>query len=786
MTEYNMNAYKMIVAFCLVIGSLGCLPAASVAEAKGEIDLCEKIYLHIDKAFYMPGEIVWFKAYVVDASTGKPIDVSRVVYVEVVDPRGEPALQAKVPVGASETNSGSLYIPPDISTGRYRLVAYTALMESEGPESFFTAYIDIVNPLQETAFAASADLPDVLQFFPESGQMLDGVGTHMGFKLLDGRGNGRAFEATVFEQDTIEVARIRGNRFGMGRFPFTPRKGVAYTVRLTSGTASDANLQVTFPAIVDDGYLFNMQRSSGNAFQVCFLGTSQHVNKSLTLLARSHAGFRQRWTIRLDAQGQTALQVGLEELPAGVVCFTLFDPDGRPVAERLVFKPGDLQVPLRMTVGQPVVSHREQVNISVQVPEVLLADSLDASAAVFKVDALQRVPNAQLGAYLHLQAEVKGHIEDIAYYFSSDADVVQDDLDLLLLTQAWRKINPPDTPKIPEYKSHLVSIRFSEQRSGQPIRNEMAFLSVPSTNGATYTAVTDSNGVAAFSVRKIYGTKQIIARLASSPSGAYDAEVLSPYADRHENLAVSGVLPDEYLSSDLHARSIEAQATHVYHRRERGRYQPVDEFLLPFYGRGDVTYRLDDYTRFVLMEEVLREYVTEVSVRRNRDEYGLRVLDADNNVYFQGDPLILLDGIPLVHANEIMGYDPLKVEKIDVVTGKYYYGTGVYDGIVSLSTYGHRLDGFELDEQMKVFTYDGLQYEREFYVPPYGDGMESNARLPDFRNVLLWTPRLVFDETGVASLQVVTSDLSGRFAVVVQGVDKEGRTVYHVDYFDVN
>ncbi len=786
MTAYNMNAYKIVVAFCLVIGSLGHLPAASVAEAKADMELREKIYLHVDKAFYMPGEIVWVKAYVLDARTHQPVDVSHVVYVEVMSPSGGRALQAKIPVGAHETNSGSLYIPPDIPTGRYRVVAYTALMANQGSESFFRTYIDIVNPLQETSFAPEADRPDVLQFFPESGQLLDGVSTQMGFKLVDSRGKGRAFEAAVFVQDTIEVARIRGNRFGMGKFPFIPQKDAEYTVRLTEGARGGAGLSVTFPPVVDDGYLFNMQRNSSKGFHVRFSATSQHVNRRLTLLARSHAGLSRSWTVPMDAQGRAALHIGMEELPVGLLCFTLFDSEGQPVAERLAFKPGTLQIPLRTAVSKPMASHRMQVDISVQVPESLLADSPDFSAAVFNVDALQRVPNAHIGAYLQLQDAVEGEIEDMAYYVSSDADAVQEDLDILLLTQAWRKINPPDTTRIPEYKSHTVSIRFSDQRTGQPIRNEMAFLSVPSTQGATYTAVTDTNGVASFSVRKMYGTKQIIARLASPSYQAYDAEVLSPYAARHEKADASGLGSDEYPSSDLRARSVEAQATHVYHRRERGRYRPVDETVLPFYGRGDVTYRLDDYTRFVLMEEVLREYVSEVTVRRSRDTYSLHVLDADNNVYFQGQPLIVLDGVPIVHANEIMGYDPLKVEKIDVVTGKYYYGKGIYDGIISLSTYGNRLDEFELDSRLKVFNYDGLQYEREFYTPPYGDALESNARLPDFRNVLYWAPRLVFDETGAALLPVVTSDLSGKFAIVVQGVDKEGRTAYLIDYFDVN
>src|SRR5689334_24078119 len=55
----------------------------------------EKIYVHTDKTFYVPGEIIWFKVYVVDGHTHAPIDLSKVAYVEVLDKNNTPVLQAK-------------------------------------------------------------------------------------------------------------------------------------------------------------------------------------------------------------------------------------------------------------------------------------------------------------------------------------------------------------------------------------------------------------------------------------------------------------------------------------------------------------------------------------------------------------------------------------------------------------------------------------------------------------------------------------------------------------------
>lgn len=781
-----MNTYRIFAVFWLVLGVLNPLPAASVTQHERQDGLREKVYLHLDKAFYMPGEILWFKAYLVDARDMKPVDVSNVVYVELINAEGEKVLQDKISVGAGQSNSGSLFIHAGIMTGRYRVVAYTALMQNYGPASFFSGYIDVVNLLQESPPVRVASGPAILRFFPESGRMLNGVETQVAFKLEDAYGLGRAFRATVFEGDSLPVAHLEANGFGIGKFTFTPRSGAHYTVRLEDAGPRAEALLIDFPETVDDGYLFNVERTAGEGARVRIAGTSQHVNETLTLLAHTSTGSVQSWTVRLDLAAQTTLELSGEDTPIGLSVLTLLCPQGQPVAERLVYKPGAPEQALQTSLAKATASTRTALQLSVHIEAALLADSPDLSLSVLKIDDLQDVPKSHIGTYLHLNSELSGHVENMGYDWGLHVDSSRDDLDVFLLTQTWRQVAPvPKARRVAEYQSHALSVRFTDRVTGQPLPNEMAFLAVPATAGATYVATTDSTGVATFSVRKLRGNKQIITRLATPPYGAYDAAVISPYAPTHERVSAPHLVRDEYLQTDVLARSVEMQANQVYHRRERGRYRPADESLIPFFGSGDITYWLDDFTRFVLMEEVLREYITEVSVRRSQSDYHLRVLDKDNNAYFDGPPLILLDGVPLMSANDIIGYDPLQVERIDVVTGKYYYGQGVYDGVISFSTYDRRLDGFEPDGHLKVLNYDGLQYERQFYVPPYGDGNTGDSRLPDFRNVLYWEPRLAFDEQGMATISVATSDLPGNYAIVIQGIDNRGRVAYHIDYFRV-
>ena len=84
--------------------------------------LQEKMYLHTDKNFYLTGEIIWFKLYNTDASFNKPLDISSVAYVEILDSINKPVQQAQIGLDKGEGN-GSFYLSPGIASGNYKLRA---------------------------------------------------------------------------------------------------------------------------------------------------------------------------------------------------------------------------------------------------------------------------------------------------------------------------------------------------------------------------------------------------------------------------------------------------------------------------------------------------------------------------------------------------------------------------------------------------------------------------------------------------------------------------------------
>ena len=95
-------------------------------------------------------------------------------------------------------------------------------------------------------------------------------------------------------------------------------------------------------------------------------------------------------------------------------------------------------------------------------------------------------------------------------------------------------------------------------------------------------------------------------------------------------------------------------------------------------------------------------------------------------------------------------------------------------GIVSYTTYTGDLSGFELDPRTVSLDYEGLQLGREFYSPKYDAPKQRDSRMPDQRSVLFWSPNVVTDKEGKQRLEFYSSDLTGEYEVVIEGLTSNG------------
>ena len=107
----------------------------------------EKIYIHTDKPFYLTGDTIWMKGYLVDAKTHKEQDVqSRFMYVELIDNKNKVLLRKKL----KEENGiyrNFFSLESDIPEGQYMLRGYTNYMRNGDEAFFFTKQISVCEGL---------------------------------------------------------------------------------------------------------------------------------------------------------------------------------------------------------------------------------------------------------------------------------------------------------------------------------------------------------------------------------------------------------------------------------------------------------------------------------------------------------------------------------------------------------------------------------------------------------------------------------------------------------------
>ncbi|MEP6595125.1 MAG: hypothetical protein ABJA71_04220, partial [Ginsengibacter sp.] len=491
--------------------------------------------------------------------------------------------------------------------------------------------------------------------------------------------------------------------------------------------------------------------------------------------------------------GKVQFSVDKYKIGEGVSQFTLFNQARQPVGERLYFKKPASILNILVKANKEAYTTREKVSLDISTLNQTQRVGADMSLSVFLLDSLQSLNRSDILAYLWLASDIKGTIESPDYYFQNSDARANEAIDNIMLTQGWRRFKWEDVlgnkipafEFLPEYEGQIVSGMIVNKKSGIPVQDIPTYLSVPGTYFQFGNTISQSNGVVQFVPKDSYGTGEIIVQTNYIKDSSYRIDISDPFSKTSSTKCFPEFRLSQTWKNQLALHAINAQAQNIY-IKNKDYFLPRDIYdSLPFYGKPDKTYYLDNYTRFVTMEEVMREYVTEVRVRKRNEQFSYQVRNIPYNSIFDNNPLILLDGVPVFDVNKIISFDPLKVKKIDVIARKYYIGAIDYDGIVSYSTYDGDFSGLELDPNSLVLEYSGLQLKREFYVPIYETSEQQKNRLPDYRTVLHWSPDIKTNEEGKQSLSFYTSDLPGKYAVVVEGITPLGLSGSSILTFDV-
>ncbi|WP_054412438.1 hypothetical protein [Hymenobacter sp. DG25A] len=790
---FPIQISKLVASAFLLLATV----AGSTAQAQAPVDslknqfqryalhgLHEKVFLHVDRPTYLCGEVLWFKVYAVDGTYHKPLPMSKVAYVEVLDKAQRPVMQSKIPLQQA-MGQGSFLLPPSLASGTYTVRAYTSWMKNFSPDFYYQTSITVLNPAAASSQSTAKDtLAYDIQFFPEGGNLVRSINSKVGFKIADRKGRSLDAEGTVQNEKGAVVARFRTLKFGLGSFSFTPElSGTTYTasVKLPNGRLLTRRL----PAVAEQGMVLHVEEGTADELNIHIsaMGTGQTLEPVYLL---GHA--RQKVTVAATAtlnNGQAVFQVKKQDLPDGISHFTLFNSRQQPVCERLYFRRPAHLLRITATTDKTQYSTRDKVRLQLgtATSSMPLAPA-NLSVAVFRQDSLGTTPSTDILSYLWLTSDIKGTIENPSYYLTSSDTDARQAADNLMLTQGWSRFRweevqtgkAPVFEFLPEMNGHLIRGRMVNSTTGAPVPNVHAYLTSPNRQGRLFSAVSRPDGTLLFEVKDFFGAKDIVVQPNHLMDSTSRVEILNPYSVAYSKAGpLLAPLPLTVRYKDaITQRYLQTQLQKVYFKRYNNQYTFPALDTLQYVGKPDEHYNLDDFIRFPTMEDIMREYVPGVALRRRKDGFHFLVINEPLKTVFVSNPLVLLDGVPVFNINKIMAFDPLKVQKLDVFTRHYFVGQLMFDGLVSYTTYKGDLAGFPLSSNVLMQEYEGLQYHREFYAPSFETTQDQASRLPDFRTLLYWNPNVTTSSAGNKPLEFYTSDQAGKYTVVIQGLATDG------------
>ncbi|WP_340114830.1 MG2 domain-containing protein [Maribellus mangrovi] len=438
------------------------------------INYQEKIFLQTDRPVYLPGEELWFSAFLLNASSQQLNQTERVMYLDLVSPEGTTRQKDIFKLNAGRA-WGSITLDQQLESGDYYLLAYTNWMRNSGSDYYFSKQIHIgeerANLTLDTISVSTAENKQVsvdqeeltssskihLSFFPEGGDLMDGSLSKVAFEAVNDNGHTVDLDALVVDESGEIITAAKTLWRGKGFFMLKPQAGKDYFIRPLGSTPNAQ--QFKLPEAQADGLamsvteLTKQQKIKVNATRI---GNSAS-DSSATLLSMQNGIPIKAFAIDFTNTQSVDILIDKSDFRSGIVQYTLFDGDKNPRAERLLFiKNNDL---LSIDLKEEVLadSPRGKVKLSLQVTDpngspVIGDFALSVTDALRIPDAAYNSPN--IFQYLTLYSDLPD--------FKSEANSLFDNTvernvksELLMLTNGWRRYSwqevLSDTIAMPEY-----------------------------------------------------------------------------------------------------------------------------------------------------------------------------------------------------------------------------------------------------------------------------------------------------------------------------------------------
>ncbi|GEM_PF-2671298 len=882
----------------------------------------EKVYLQIDKEVYQPGDDLWFKGYILDAISFRPVERSKTLFVDVIDGSGTIVAQDKFIIRGGYS-VGDITLPEMLDDGNYQLCAYTSWMKNyedpplferklqikklspvemimpkvtldlafndsiyypgeevaikvntstteeqetkelvynfkilvDGEEvhrgtgyglnngSFYIRYqipdnqnasqylAEISSVYEDQTISVDAiipvDVPEVMvDFFPEGGKIIKGVSSRVAFRATDKFGRSVDISGRIESSDGQKLAEFRTLNDGLGDFNFFP-SGDSYYFVITSPELEKNRYNLG--KIEEEGLNLSITGQSEQAIQVK-VSSSDTKRKERVFLA---AMVRNQiyWSLSGNLKDEAFVSIPCNNLPTGIAQITLFDANGIPQAERLVFTNVNRKLNVELITNKRTYAPREKVKAKIRVTDPdgnPVVANLSMTAFDNMYSFLSKNGETDIFSHLYLDSELDRHLPDLSKYLENSEEA-RATLDLVLMTDGWRTFDFSEVLTDSTKYQHSISRDYFEGQVvnnwGKPVEGAKVSI-VQSGTYRTFDMTTGVNGTFYFDKTNLDHNPSEVLFSALSKRGKQNVKI-----DLHEYQEDEFIV--DYL--DNNPLSIDDQVT-----EDRIRFNSI-------YYTGDRQSFLKDLGDYRLLQEILIEekrilpekvdeiveeyksFATDSKAGeelRNADDFlgilrqvtNVPSVDfANGNVYFRSlrgqaatvggftltrvddatgateqigrttrdnfsesnnGVLFILNGTPVGHDYNRLNYlRPEMIEFVTVMKGSRaatIYGGRAQAGVVFVTTRNDHLEDTRENEESHFTIVNNYSFPRIFEGREYETEMDIINVEPDLRNTLHWEPEIVLDANGEAQVEFYNSDRNTWINLKVEGVSLTG------------
>lgn len=768
-TYLAIRAVLGLLLFILITPFLHSQSQGGEAFKNHESQYSEQLHISTDRDFYAAGEKVWLKIYKINGLTQLPSNISKVIYVDILDLENNPLTQLKI-AAEGFSASASFELPDTLRSGNYILRAYSSWMQNFSKDLFASRTINVINPfdkISDLKIPINSQDPDSVIFYTEGGLLLSGIESGLGFRTLLRNGSPVSLDGLIMTDRNDTVCEVKSGNNGYGLTRLKP----VWPARLfLVFTKKNQVKRFPLPEVHNEGVLLTTPSKNKNSDAIVSLNISpgfSQADKPLYLVINSPGLASIRKEIK-SGMG-TEIRIASDDLPSGISHLSVVDEQERTLTDRWVSKTSRDRINFKISIEGKDHHPRQKIKIDVSVPNSIGEHSTcDLTVSVAKTISVNpKGPDKRLrqmpGMFPACEDCNIGDMNDYLVFYKPH-----------LSQSEGNGANGSHLPLyLPEMEGHLISGTIKDRISGEPLRNESITLSFVGKAALCLFTITDDNGNFNF-VTKERGLKEIVIQPLVPVRQCY-IDLNNPFASGLIDYDHGSLYPDTGKLDEINNLIISAQINNIYEPFYMKVNQPADEVRYNFYGQPDNSIVMSRYIELTSVKEIITELIPGVATTRKEGKVNFRLTKPNQTQPFEKGPLVLVDGIPVYDLDKVVAISSKDIEKVDVMIDRYYIAGNVLDGILHFITVKGNLSAIDLDRSVFRMEYDLLKREETFYSPDYSVDSMRNNHLPDFRNTLYWNPDVRTDKTGKASVEFYSSDESCEYTVTVTGMMEDGR-----------